>query len=627
MKVLILDNFLDYNLGYNTKSRFYNKRLQVYKEIKLKGLIKKLRKNYGENIKIKIFSNGSVRYHLKGDIPTVLVPDFRVDIEREEFIKIKNKVLEEVKDILINVFKNLKALKIFYLEGIFLGKLIEFHFSSFLKQILGGYKILDKILSTEIYDKGIIFDYNPRFLPFFNELNNKYRNLEVFRDYILKQAKNPSFWSFSKYIIKLIGFTIKTYPKKQKELEDAFKKKFDYILFFSFTINQIESIRQIFEYFQHKKDIGAFLYKGDYCISLKTLPKLFRFSFQIRNIWLKAPKNIFTAKYKINSKKLTGLFKDYYKTELFFIMIKIFNCLKNFKKILKIQLPSLVVLTDELRAEARLCSNYCKIKRIPNIYVTHGSIPIWSELTEKHDFEYITVPGELDKKYLIGRGIQNEKILVTGRSRYDKFYKGEINPFDEIRDVYTNRVYKFNPDKFTILYLTNKVDLRASNEYDKRVLLSLKTLNLLDNLIIKVHPLEWPTRHKRVLDELKIDGPTIVHNLDILGLIKSSNLVLSQGTFSVTTLETMIVGVPVITLDNVNNDFFFSGTYRYFKEKDLIIVKDQNSLTESIKKLVSDKEFYEQYSQKLKFLAKGYSYYSGKKTATENIISLIEKLI
>ena len=50
-------------------------------------------------------------------------------------------------------------------------------------------------------------------------------------------------------------------------------------------------------------------------------------------------------------------------------------------------------------------------------------------------------------------------------------------------------------------------------------------------------------------------------------------------------------------------------------------------MTESIKKLVFDKEFYNQYSQKLKQLAKGYSYYNGKKTATENIVSLIEKII
>ena len=627
MKIIILDNFFDYDVGYNTHSKFNYKILQYYKDVKLKSLIKNLRKKYGENIKIKIFLAKPVKYHPDGGIQTVLASDFRVDIEREEFIEIKNKVLGEVKEIMVGVFKNLRTSKIFYLEGIFLGKLLEFHFSSFLKQILGEYEVLNKILLTETYDKGIIFNYNSRFLPFFRELNKKYKNLEVFQEHLLKQVKNSSYWFFSKFIIKLIGFTIKTYPKKQKELKNTLGKKIHNILFFSFTINQFESIRQIFEYFQNEKDIGAFLYEGDYSISLKNLTKLLRFSFQIRNIWLKEPKNILIENYKIDSKKLMGLLKEYYRTEMFFNMVKIFNFLKNFKKILRVYIPSLVVLADELRAEARLCSKYCRIKRIPNIYVTHASIPIYSELIEEYDFEYITVPGELDKKYLIEKGIQSEKIFVTGRSRYDKFYRGEINRFDEIRDTYTNRVYRFEPNKFTILYLTNKVDIRASNEYDKKVLLSLKELNLLDNLIIKVHPLERTTRHKRVLEELKIKEPIIVHNLDILGLIKSSNLVLSQGTFSVTTLETMIVGTPVITLDLVNNDLFFSGTYKYFKEKDLIIVKDQNSLTESIKKLVFDKEFYNQYSKKLKQLAKGYSYYNGKKTATDNIVSLIEKII
>ncbi len=471
MKVIILDNF--FNNNYYNASKFLIRWIQWYKEIKLQSLIKTLRKIYGKNIEIKIFSARTRKYHLNHNIQSVLASDFRVDIDREEFIEIKNKVLGEVKDIMVHIFNNLRTLKVFYLEGTFLGKLIEYQFSGFLKQILGEYEVLNKILSTETYDKGIIFDYNPRFLPFFRELNKEYKNLEVFKDYVLKQVKNSSFWFFSKYIIKLIGFTIKTYPQKQKKLKNTLIKKNDNILFFSFTINQFRSIRQLFEYFQNQKDIGAFLYEGDYSLSLKKLTKLFRFSFQIRNIWLKEPKNILNEKYKIDSKKLMDLLKEYYKIEMFFIIVKIFNYLENFKKILRVHLPSLVVFADELRAEARLYSKYCRIKKIPNIYITHASIPIWSELTEKHDIEYITVPGELDKKYLIEKGIQSEKIFVTGRSRYDKFYRGKINCFNEIRDFYTNRVYQFAPNKFTILYLTNKVDLGASNEYDKKVLLSL----------------------------------------------------------------------------------------------------------------------------------------------------------
>ena len=86
MKIKILDNFFDYNVGYNTQFKFNYKMLQIYKDIKLKSLIKKLRKKYGENIKIKMFLAKPVRYHLYGGIQTVLASDFRVNIEREEFL-------------------------------------------------------------------------------------------------------------------------------------------------------------------------------------------------------------------------------------------------------------------------------------------------------------------------------------------------------------------------------------------------------------------------------------------------------------------------------------------------------------------------------------------------------------
>jgi len=624
MKIVILDNFL--NSNYRNTSRFFIRWIQLYKEIKLKSLIKKLRKNYGKNTEIKIFSTRLKQYRLDSNIQTVLASDFRIDIDREEFIKIKKKVSDNVKNIMINIFNNLRTSKNFYIEGIFLGKLIEYGFAKFLKNKLGEFEILKKILATENFDKGILFDFNPKLLPFFKELNKKFRNLELFKDFILKQVKNSSFWFFSKYLLDLIGFTTKKYFRKKKRLKNSLIKKLRNILFICNTPNQYESIRKIYEWYSNEKNYGAILYHNEYTLPLNEITNLLRFSFQIRNIWLKGLNNLI-GKLRYDSIKLKSLLEDYYKFELYFSSIKVFNNQKNFKKILDVYSPILVILADELKAEARLDAKYCRIKKIPTIYITHAGIPDYPDLSEKNDFNYITVPGELDKKFLIEKGIQSEKILVTGRSRYDKFYRGEINHFDEIKDFFTNHVYRFDPNKFTILYLTNKVDIRASNEYDKKVLFSLKELNLLDNLIIKVHPYEWPTRHKRVLEELKIEGPIIVHNIDILELIKSSNLVLSQGTFSITTLETMIIGIPVITLDLVNDDFFLSGTYKYFEEKDLIIVKDQNSLTESIKKLVFDKEFYDQYSQKLKQLAKGYSYYNGKKLATENIISLIEKNI
>ena len=167
--------------------------------------------------------------------------------------------------------------------------------------------------------------------------------------------------------------------------------------------------------------------------------------------------------------------------------------------------------------------------------------------------------------------------------------------------------------------------MKSSKEFDRGVLLSLKELNLLDNLVIKIHPNENGRRHKWVMDELKIEGPVIVKDYDILELIKSSNLFLSRSSFSV--LEAMIIGTPVIVLDYINVDFYFSGSYKFLEEKDLITARNQKSLSEAIKKLINNNDVYNQYSQKIKQLAKGYSYYDGNKTPTEKIVSIIKKII
>jgi len=598
----------------------------LYKEIKLKSLIKKLRKNYGKNTEIKIFSTRSKQYRLDSNIQTVLASDFRIDIDREEFIKIKKKVIDNVKNIMINIFNNLRTSKNFYIEGIFLGKLIEYGFAKFLKNKLGEFEILKKILATENFDKGILFDFNPKLLPFFKELNKKFRNLELFKDFILKQVKNSSFWFFSKYLLDLIGFTTKKYFRKKKRLKNSLIKKLRNILFICNTPNQYESIRKIYEWYSNDKNYGAILYHNEYTILLNEITNLFRFSFQIRNAWLKGPNNVI-GKLRYNSIKLKSLLKEYYKFELYFSSIKAFNNLNNFKKILDVYSPIAVILADELQAEARLCAKYCKIKRIPTIYIPHGGIPVWPELTEEYDFTYITVAGELEKEYLTRKGIQAENIIITGKSRYDKLYNGEIKEAIEVKDLYNNRVYKFDPNKFKILYITNRVDTESSRAYDKGVLLSLNNLNLMENLVIKIHPYGGGIRNKWIREELKIEAPIIIRDYDLLELIKSSDLVLSQGTVSITVLESMISGTPVVVLDFVNLDFYFSGYYKFYEEKDLIVINNHKFLHQTLKKLIYDEKFYDEYSNKLKELAKKYSFYDDKNTATENLIKFINKIL
>ncbi len=288
--------------------------------------------------------------------------------------------------------------------------------------------------------------------------------------------------------------------------------------------------------------------------------------------------------------------------------------------------PVLVILTDEMRAEARLYTNFCKLKKIPVVYIPHAScLPIYDEFTETIDYSHITVSGDSDKEYLIEKGIPSEKIFVTGRTSWDDFYKGTIDKINEVKDIFSNRVYKFEPSKFTILYATSRVSTKSSEEFDKKVLLGLKELNLLKNLIIKIHPAEFGARHKRVLEDLNINEPVIIKDYSILKLINSSNLLLSRR--STTVLDSFITGTPVIVLDFINLRFFESGYYKFMEEKDIKTVRTQKAFTDSVKKLISDKEYSNKYAARLREIAKKYSHKNETGSALENIVGLILKII
>ena len=129
---------------------------------------------------------------------------------------------------------------------------------------------------------------------------------------------------------------------------------------------------------------------------------------------------------------------------------------------------------------------------------------------------------------------------------------------------------------------------------------------------------------KDLLKKLNVN-PIIVQDYNILGLIKSCNLLLSR--ISTTILESMIIGTPVILLDNVNSNLYFTGTYLFLKEKSLIKIEYDDQLTSVLKKLSENKSFYEEYSLKLKEIAKKYSFYDYHNSTSQIMINLVSKVI
>jgi len=286
--------------------------------------------------------------------------------------------------------------------------------------------------------------------------------------------------------------------------------------------------------------------------------------------------------------------------------------------------PVLGVIANDYSIRGRLEIGYFKLKDIPIFYIPHAGIPIMEELATTSEVSYITVSGEFEKKYLLNIGESKEKVEITGRPRYQNFHKGKIQSLLEVRDVFDTRKYEFNAKKFTILLATNPIDNKSNEKIITSVVNSLKDLNMIDNLIIKLHPRENGLLHKKILNKLGVI-PIIVKDYDILDLIKSCDLLLSG--VSNTILEAMIIGTPVILLDFINVNFIYTSRYIFTEDKSIIRVNNQEELTTVLQKFILNKAFYSSYSESLKNLSKGYSFYDEKENPTKKIINLFLKEI
>lgn len=203
-------------------------------------------------------------------------------------------------------------------------------------------------------------------------------------------------------------------------------------------------------------------------------------------------------------------------------------------------------------------------------------------------------------------------------------YEGKIKELESIKDMFDGKSFNYRKNNITILLTTNPIDDKSNEKIISSVIKSLIELNLVDNLIIKLHPSESGNLHKKITQNLNIN-PVIVKDYNILELIKSSDLLISQK--STTLLEAMIIGTPMILIDFINKSFKETSKYEFLDEKFIITVKNQKLLTQEIKNVVFDKKLTNKYSTKLKEYAVKFSFYDSEEPPTQKIGNFILSLV
>ena len=82
-------------------------------------------------------------------------------------------------------------------------------------------------------------------------------------------------------------------------------------------------------------------------------------------------------------------------------------------------------LSEQGQIHSQKIANYCKLNKIPTIFIPHAAVAVYDEELARSDIDYLAVPGKAAKEYLIQKGEYPDKIFVTGRPRYEMFYEGK----------------------------------------------------------------------------------------------------------------------------------------------------------------------------------------------------------
>ncbi len=563
-----------------------------------------------------------------------MLNEFRLRLDRDVYSKIVKKVNKKTQANLKRIYNNLEDLKIFHINGIFIGKLIEFEFILYFNAFFGEFELLKKILQIEDYDKVILFNYNPNFSDFIGYLFSKFKNVEAYQDSLLKSINKRLNWHifFHLYqIIKnnLIGYIVSKTQKISKKKVN--QEKNDIVIFFGYNPKKLnfspfQAIKPIYDYLKKKKMFSPIFYQQikNY-ITLREFCRILKALMQIRNNWIRNEDKILLD-LEYDSLKLNGAIKEFNSFETFFKLIIGSINLYHFNQFIKYYYPSLIVTTNEFGIAKRMLLKYCRMKNIPSVFIPLCANIVYDPIITRSDLSYITVAGKKEKDYFIKKGEDYDKIIVTGRPRYENLYTGKISKLTEIKDMISGHVYQFEPKKFTILLTTSlhNQDFKSNEIFISTVIQSLKELNLLNNLILKLHPMQDATVIKKILKKLNTSS-IIIRDYNIFEIIKTCDLILSRN--STTVLESMIIGKPVIMLDLINLDFEYTFKYQFEEIKSLIKIKDQKSLTKQLKEFLINPNLLTKYSKILKEEIKDYSFYDEKSNPTEKTVDLFSKVI
>jgi len=284
------------------------------------------------------------------------------------------------------------------------------------------------------------------------------------------------------------------------------------------------------------------------------------------------------------------------------------------RHLLSVKHPSLAVYANDYSAYGRVAYAAARLEGIPSLLLQHGALTDDPRF-DKVSADKIAVEGPAVKQYLTYKGVEPEKMIVTGQPRFDDLaLKRGIPGREEIF-----RKLGISAEKKIITLCTQKPE--CDEKTTVAVAAAVSKLQEF-TLVIKMHPAEGPERkamYDRVAKENGCSDAVVILDISLYGLLASSEIMIT--VFSTTATEAMMLGVPVITINLTGEP----DKMPYASSGAALGVHKAEELPEAIDEVLHDQPTKAKLEKSAKKFVYDRAYIMDGK-ATERVVQLIESM-
>lgn len=283
--------------------------------------------------------------------------------------------------------------------------------------------------------------------------------------------------------------------------------------------------------------------------------------------------------------------------------------------VFRVEKPNIILVLTDGPLPCKITVLVGRLANIPSLLLLHVGMIGRNYECPKFLVDKIAVTGEFAKGILIKCGVDENRLVVTGRPTYDALIRAEQH-FEKDKIC---RKLGLDPERKIIVYTTENLPPRESEAIVYAICRAVKEFSD-SQFAIKVHPSELTlSLYGRATKDVGVNA-LITRDANIYEVLYICDILITG--FSATALDAMILDKPVITVN-------FSGLedpLPFAESGAAIGVYKEEDLVEGIEKGL----YNEETRVKLETARRKFVYehaYKKDGNATERVIRLIAKMV